>query len=289
MTASPSSSGLRTGKGVSNKRRPYTQVFAGIARKPRFQGAPCLHAMNRSFLPSGPIRKGRFIERPNRFIVKCRIPRVGEVVAHLANPGRLSELLLPGARLHLSLASTPGRKTDYSVLAVERDGAPVFLDTHRTNRVARHLVEHQLIPELRGFELVRGEAPLGKSRFDFLLRKNRRDLYLEVKSCTLFDNGVATFPDAATERGRKHLVELASLDGRARGAVLFLTRHSRNQKGVAARRELSAISHQRSAPGKLFTFCIQFHSSGTDPNAGCPVVHARLPHGSRLQSYFSRS
>ncbi|HNR32551.1 MAG TPA: DNA/RNA nuclease SfsA [Candidatus Hydrogenedentes bacterium] len=69
----------------------------------------------------------------------------------------------------------------------------------------------------------RAEAPVGRSRFDFLLRDAEGDLYLEVKSCTLFGNGVAMFPDAVTERGRRHLLELAELarDG-VRAAVLFV-------------------------------------------------------------------
>jgi sugar fermentation stimulation protein A len=122
-------------------------------------------------------------------------------------------------------ASTPSsnRKTKYTVLAVERDGRPVFLHTHLTNTVARFLIERKLIPELAGVEVVRAEYPVGNSRFDFLLRDGRRQIYLEVKSCTLYGNGVAMFPDAVTERGQRHLVELASLRSRGiRPCVLFL-------------------------------------------------------------------
>jgi sugar fermentation stimulation protein A len=179
--------------------------------------------------PLSPIEKARFVRRPNRFLVHCRARRLGEVQAFLPNPGRLWELLLPGASLYLTPsaavggAQRPVRKTPYTVLAVERDNAPILLHTHLANQTARFLIEQQRIPELAGVEIVRAEVPVGNSRFDFLLRRGGREVLLEVKSCTLFGNQVAMFPDAQTERGRRHLLELAKL-GRpgAKPIVLFL-------------------------------------------------------------------
>jgi sugar fermentation stimulation protein A len=161
--------------------------------------------------------KANFLERPNRFLVRCSVDGVGVVDAHLPNPGRLWELLLPGVPLYL-LQAAPShdihrgqRRTDYTVLAVERKGSPILLDTHLTNQVARYLIEGKLIPSLERVEIVRAEVSQGRSRFDLLLREAGRDLYVEVKSCTLFGNGVAMFPDALTERGRRHLLELAEM------------------------------------------------------------------------------
>jgi sugar fermentation stimulation protein A len=168
------------------------------------------------------------VDRPNRFVVRCRLPRIGKVEAHLPNSGRLWELLLPGATLYLTdEPPSPTRRTRHKVVAVERDGRPVFIETHLTNDVAGHLIKMNLIPDLAGAEIVRREVTVGNSRFDFLLRRNKRDLYLEVKSCTLFGNGVAMFPDAVTERGRRHVMELAKLSRRADAAVMFLV-HSPN-------------------------------------------------------------
>ncbi len=185
--------------------------------------------MNDRAIQFGPYVKARFVERPNRFLVRCDVDGLGIQEAFLPNPGRMWELLFPGAVLYVTgegdsaSASSANRKTKYTVLAVERDGRPIFLHTHSTNTVARHLIERRLIPELADAEVVRAEYPVGNSRFDFLLREGRRQIYLEVKSCTLFGNGVAMFPDAVTERGRRHLVELASLRSRSvRPCVLFL-------------------------------------------------------------------
>ncbi len=188
--------------------------------------------MNHFPLHLGQIIKASFLERRNRFLVRCIAEGVGEIDAHLPNPGRLWELLLPGARLYLHRAAhsrrayPAPRRTGYTLLAVERKGSPIFLDTRLTNQVAGYLIEGGYIGPLRGAEIVKPEVSHGRSRFDFLLREKGRDLYVEVKSCTLFGNGVAMFPDAVTERGRRHLLELAEM-GRAgiRSMILFIVHY----------------------------------------------------------------
>jgi sugar fermentation stimulation protein A len=169
---------------------------------------------------SGPVR-AVFLARTNRVIVRAEVPGRGETEAYMPNPGRLRELLLPGATLLLS--PTAAGRQPFVVAGVERDGEPVMLHTHWNNLVARRLLEARLVPGLENAEVVRAEVPVGHSRFDFLLRDPRGELLLEVKSCTLFGNGVAMFPDAVTERGRRHLEELAALSrGGKRCAVLFV-------------------------------------------------------------------
>ena len=164
-----------------------------------------------------------FVSRPNRFLVECTSGGK-RIRAFLPNPGRLQELLLPGSILHLIEEKTnPDRKTAFTVVAVERDGVPIMLHTHRTNQVARFLIENGLIPALRGASVVKAEVTVGRSRFDFLLNDGRGEIYLEVKSCTLVGERVAMFPDAVTARGARHLEELATLsfDG-TRTAVLIV-------------------------------------------------------------------
>jgi sugar fermentation stimulation protein A len=167
--------------------------------------------------------QARFVKRPNRFLIECssggRILR-----AFLPNPGRLQELLFPGTWLYLvEDSSNPLRKTSFTVVAVEREGIPIMLHTHRTNQVARFLIEHGFIPSLRGASIVKAEATVGRSRFDFLLDDGRRQIYLEVKSCTLAGERVAMFPDAVTARGARHLEELATLSHQGkRTVVLFV-------------------------------------------------------------------
>jgi sugar fermentation stimulation protein A len=98
-----------------------------------------------------------------------------------------------------------------------------MLHTHLANAVARLLLQRQLIPGLENVEIIREEVPLRNSRIDFLLREGGREVFLEVKSCTLFGNGVAMFPDAVTSRGKRHLEELAALSRKGNlSTVLFL-------------------------------------------------------------------
>jgi sugar fermentation stimulation protein A len=178
----------------------------------------------------GTLTRATFRERPNRFVIRCNTEE-GEIEAHLPNPGRLWELLLPGATLYLSsnkasdLGQKVQRKTGYTAVAVERKGSPIFLHTHLTNQVARYLIEARSIPSLEQAEIVREEVPYGRSRFDFLLNDNAGDLYLEVKSCTLFGNGVAMFPDAVTQRGRKHLLELAQMARKGVNTMILFIVH----------------------------------------------------------------
>jgi len=175
-----------------------------------------------------------FAERPNRFLVRCISDDLGMLDAYLPNPGRLWELLLPGATLYLHPIINsddgvpPQRKTRFTVVAVQREGHPILLHTHMTNTIARELLERGSIPSLEGATIIRQEVTQGKSRFDFLLNHRGRDLYLEVKSCTLFGNGVAMFPDAVTQRGRRHLLQLARMGSSGiETAVLVIVHYPR--------------------------------------------------------------
>ena len=169
------------------------------------------------------VRASSFLDRPNRFLVRCRLG--GRIVnAYLPNPGRLRELLLPGRPVYLVREQGhPTRRTRYTAVAVERDGHPIVLHTHRTNDVARHLIEHDLVAGLKGARVVRAEVTVGRSRFDFLLSHRGAEVLLEVKSCTLAGKRVAMFPDAVTARGARHVRELAEIAGQgARTTILFV-------------------------------------------------------------------
>lgn len=170
----------------------------------------------------GRVEMAEFVSRPNRFVVTCLLGDL-PVSAYLPNPGRLWELLVPGRKVYLLRTSMPGRRFPYTCVAVQRRGAPVMLDTHHTNDVARSILKRRLIPEFQEYRIVREEVTFGGSRFDFLLANGTQELVLEVKSCTLFGSEIAMFPDAVTERGTRHVRELRSLSAEARKtAILFI-------------------------------------------------------------------
>jgi sugar fermentation stimulation protein A len=151
-----------------------------------------------------------FLSRPNRFIAHVELN--GEtVVAHVKNTGRCKELLIPGARVVLQKSEAPGRKTGYDLIAVWKGGRLVNIDSQAPNRVfLEHLQSGRYID---GVTLIKPEVKYGGSRFDFYVEAGERKIFIEVKGVTLENDGVVLFPDAPTERGVKHLNELARCVG----------------------------------------------------------------------------
>ncbi|MBN1418896.1 MAG: DNA/RNA nuclease SfsA [Planctomycetes bacterium] len=179
-----------------------------------------VRALDLELFPASDVAE--YVDRPNRFVVRARLG-ARTVRAHLPNPGRLGELLLPGARLRLVR-----RGARPTAVAVEGEDGPVIIDTGRTNAIARALLEHRLVPGLERARIVRAEAAHGRSRFDFLLDLDGGPFWLEVKSVTLLAGRTAMFPDAVTARGRRHIEELAEIARRGgRAGVLFVVHHPR--------------------------------------------------------------
>ena len=180
------------------------------------------------------ILKATYTGRPNRFVVTLDLN--GEsVLAHLPNPGRMWELLFTGVMIYIVPHDKPDAKTKYRVVGIERDGVVIMLDTNYSNDVAEHLIENKLIPGWEEWRVVRREYTVKlhgtSSRFDLLLTNDKGDEFLlEVKSCTLFSKTGAMFPDAITERGRKHLLHLKELQNEGyHTGVLFLVQWDKAQ------------------------------------------------------------
>ncbi len=167
----------------------------------------------------------KFLSRINRFVIKCHLAGVGEVEAYMANPGRLGELLLPGAPLLIETVSDDSaRKLRYTASAVFTGESFIGLNTHQGNAVARYLLKNKLIPTLENANIEKEEISIGRNRFDFLLSENRQKFLMEVKSVSLSANKIAMFPDAITERGTRHLNELAkSKESIIKPVVLFIS------------------------------------------------------------------
>ena len=170
-----------------------------------------------------PTKQGVFLRRPNRFVAECLLD--GKTVrAHMPNPGRMRELLFPGVTMWLAEGNEAKRTTAYSVVAVERDGQAVVLETLASNRIARELLARRAVPGWEDWQVASAEVKEGLHRFDFLLENSSGEtMLLEVKSCTLFGETGAMFPDAVTARGSSHVRTLTQLaqNGRRCG-VLFI-------------------------------------------------------------------
>lgn len=161
--------------------------------------------------------RGRFIDRPNRFIAHVEVS--GEqLVCHVKNTGRCRELLVPGASVVLCAAENSIRKTAWDLIAVEKAGRLINMDSQAPNAAAA-----AFLPILFPGAEIHPEYKIGTSRLDFFIKTEDDCVYLEVKGVTLEENGVVLFPDAPTQRGTKHLHTLTRLvrEGH-RACILFV-------------------------------------------------------------------
>lgn len=159
----------------------------------------------------GKMVKGVFLRRPNRFIAHVLLDGK-EQVCHVKNTGRCRELLPEGATVWCEESDNPNRKTKYDLIAVEKAGRLINMDSQAPNAAAR---EWLLDGGLGPISDLRPETTHGDSRFDFSFKLDGKICFLEVKGVTLENDGVCAFPDAPTQRGAKHLKGLtqATRDG----------------------------------------------------------------------------
>ncbi|TNF57690.1 MAG: DNA/RNA nuclease SfsA [Rhodobacteraceae bacterium] len=185
-----------------------------------------------------PLVPARLIRRYKRFLADCLLEDGRAVTAHCANPGSMTGLAEPGARIWLEPNDDPRKKLRFSWRLVDHgDGHFTGVDTAVPNRLLRTALSAGEVPGLEGYTTLRPEVRYGAgSRVDFLLTGGGQpDTYLEVKSVTLSRRpGLAEFPDSVTARGTRHLGELAAMAGRGARAVLFYLVQRTDCSAVAA-------------------------------------------------------
>lgn len=168
------------------------------------------------------IHKATFLSRPNRFIALVEIEDREEKV-HVKNTGRCKELLQPGNTVYLEKSTNPARKTAYDLVAVEKriPGGTRFvnMDSMAPNRMAGEWLASGALGKI---ENLRAETVIGDSRYDFCGEQDGRRVVIEVKGCTLEENGIARFPDAPTERGVKHVRGLTELAKRGCRCIILI-------------------------------------------------------------------
>lgn len=184
---------------------------------------------------SEPLLPGVLLRRYKRFLADVRLDDGRELTVHCPNPGRMTTCAEPGAPVRISDSGNPRRKLRHTLEMVRMGRTWIGVNTMRPNAAAAHFVQRGAIPELAGYDPPRAEVVYGdggRSRIDLLLEApGRRRCFVEIKNTTLrVDAGrgadgrrrwAAAFPDAVTERGRKHLEDLASVVAAGERAVLF--------------------------------------------------------------------
>lgn len=164
------------------------------------------------------------VARPNRFLGIVDINRE-RVESFIPNPGRMHELMIPGKAVFVRYNPGTHRKTDYDMIAVKHEGLIVSIDSNLPNRFIKRLLTERRLEFFADYTEVKPEPRVYDGRFDFLLKGNKGDTFIEVKSCTLVEEGHARFPDAPTIRGARHMRHLVKAldDGLAtHAAVIFV-------------------------------------------------------------------
>ncbi len=208
------------------------------------------HGGNPLFVRDGPLIEATFLDRPNRFLAIVRVKGeddLSNVQVHVADPGRLEELLVPGRKVYLLPAQNGGsrprkakgakrkrrsehqRKTAYTLVLVDYEGTLVSIDSRVPNELVYDGLKKGFFPEFRAYDSIKREAGFGESRLDFRLSANSDNLpdcLIEVKSVSLARDGQALFPDAPTIRGARHMRELreAVSDGLKASVVFVIQR-----------------------------------------------------------------
>ncbi len=237
------------------------------------------------------VETATFLERPNRFVIHARLHASGETVrAHCPNPGRMAELMIPGATVYLSRATDPARRTPFTLrfMIHPETGGLISLDTQLPNNLFAEGLADGFFAPFQGHRSVRREVTVphdpegntGKinSRVDFLLEDAQgRACWVEVKSVSLVEEGVALFPDAPTIRGRRHLLELADLvRAGERAAVVFIVQRPDAVSVQPNRRTdpdfADALAHAQSAGVEVYAYTCAITLAAVTLKKEIPVV-----------------
>lgn len=172
---------------------------------------------------------GILLRRYKRFLADVRLESGETVTAHCANSGSMKRCADPGWKVLLSESDNPKRKLKYTWELVHNGTCWIGINTQIPNKIAAEAIRKNLIHGLTGYPVLETEKKYGKnSRIDILLRDGEKCCYVEVKSVTLIgEDGAYIFPDAVTERGKKHLLELINVVNNGhRAAMLYIIQRS---------------------------------------------------------------
>jgi len=224
-----------------------------------------------------PLRRARFRARRKRFFADCTLDG-GDVVAHCANTGSMRTLLHPDVDAWLR-PGRPGAKLAWQlVLLGTPDGGLALIDTQVPNALIAAAIAADRIPALAGYAQCVREPRLGAGRCDLRLDgPGRPPCLIEIKNVTMAgDDGRADFPDAVTERGTRHLGELAAaVRSGCRAVQLFLVaRTDRQRCGIAAAIDPAYATALRSAVAagvETIAIPARLGPDGTDIGPPCPL------------------
>jgi len=190
--------------------------------------------MKNRIIEFDPLIEGVLIKRYKRFLADIKLETGELVTAHCANTGPMKGLLYEGAKVRMSVSSSPKRKLPFTweqicVLDTNNEEVWVGINTLFANKLIKKVIEKNFLKEIIGdIETITSEVPYGKekkSRIDLFLtpkssNPDNRNIYIEVKNTTWVKENIALFPDTVTKRGQKHLLELKELIPESKSILL---------------------------------------------------------------------
>lgn len=166
--------------------------------------------------------EGKLIKRYKRFIADVKLKNGHVVSALCPNTGSMTSCSEPGRTVYISRHFRPERKLKYTWEMIEMPTSLVGVNTGIPNKLVKESIKQKKVPQLLEFDRIRSEVKYGSnSRIDILLERGNEKCFIEIKNCTLMENGVCYFPDAVTSRGLKHLQELQREVISGNRAVMF--------------------------------------------------------------------
>jgi len=233
-----------------------------------------------------PLLPATLARRYKRFLADVVLESGEMLTVHVANPGAMTGLDRPFSRVWLSNSENPLRKLPYSWELVEADFGRgpelVGVNTTQPNGLVGDAVAAGLIPELYGYKSIRREVKYGsRSRIDFVLEDpTRPPCYLEVKNVHLMRKPpLAEFPDCVTDRGTRHLDELASVMATGARAVLLYVIQIPSAEGFAVAKDIdpayaAAFERARARGVEMLAWRCMVSVYGIELLAAVPIVRS---------------
>lgn len=189
-----------------------------------------------------PLVNGRILNRYKRFLADVVLENGEQVTVHCPNTGSMKGCWEPQAPVQLSESNNPKRKYRYTLERVDMGAGWVGINTMRVNPIVCEGIRDGAVAQLSGYPTLKTEPKFNvaghpDSRFDAVLldASDAPAVYIEIKNTTLFDGEIVSFPDAVTERGRKHLELLAVAASQGfRAVILFAVNRPEGQWFEAA-------------------------------------------------------
>lgn len=168
--------------------------------------------------------EAKFISRPNRFICEAQLKNSEVVTAHVHDSGRIKELLYEGNKILLRKAKDlTKRKTEWDLISAKaEDGEDILLNSSFHRYISENILRDGEISPFGYVDSVKAEVKYGHSRLDYMLEKESKKIWVEVKGVSLSVNKNAIFPDAPSVRACKHLETLMELKEKGERACVML-------------------------------------------------------------------